>query len=104
MVVKWQRTQGLLDTARQEQLIHEGRILAGLEPCPNLVRVYDLGFHDGRPFLVLEHVQGPTLDQYAENKRLTPRQAAELIAALAEAVRSAHEQGWSIRTLTRGTC
>ena len=60
---------------------------------PNLVRVYDLGFHEDRPYLVLEHVQGQTLDQWAEGRVTTPREAAELVAALAEAAHSAHEQG-----------
>jgi len=93
VVLKWHRTQGPSDTALQEYLLREGRILAGLEAHPNLLRVYELGFHDGRPFLVLEHVQGHTLDHYTEGERLTPRRAAELVAALAEAAHSAHRQG-----------
>jgi eukaryotic-like serine/threonine-protein kinase len=93
VVVKWHRTQGTCDTTNREHLIREGRILAGLEAHPNLLRVYELGFHEGRPFLVLEHVQGQTLDHYTDGERLTPRRAAELVAALAEAAHSAHRQG-----------
>jgi hypothetical protein len=93
VVVKWQRTQGPSDAAEQEHLLREGRILAGLEAHPNLLRVYELGFHDGRPFLVLEQIQGSTLDQYAQAERLSPRRSAEIVAALAEAAHTAHRQG-----------
>ena len=93
VVLKWQRTQDPSDTTHQEDLTREGRILAGLEAHPNLVHVYELGFHDGRPFLVLEQVQGHTLDRHTDGERFTPSHAAELVAALAEAAHSAHMQG-----------
>jgi eukaryotic-like serine/threonine-protein kinase len=93
VVLKWQRSQEPSDTTHEEDLRREGRILAGLEAHPNLVHVYELGFHDGRPFLVLEQVQGHTLDRHTEGERLTPSHAAELVAALAEAAHSAHRQG-----------
>jgi hypothetical protein len=37
----------------QSGLVGEGRLLVDLEH-PNLVRIYDLDFHDNRPFLVME--------------------------------------------------
>jgi tRNA A-37 threonylcarbamoyl transferase component Bud32 len=97
VVLKWHRAAAAsgseAEAAHRERLLVEGRILAGLKPHDNLVRVYDLGFHDGRPYLVLEHVQGRTLDQHAEGERIDPRRAAELVAALAEAMQAAHERG-----------
>jgi hypothetical protein len=92
VVVKWLRAQVQPDTASGEHPVREGQVLASLGPHPNLVRVYEVGLHEGRPFLVLEHVQGHTLDQYSRGERPSPPQAAELIAALAEAVHAAHEQ------------
>jgi eukaryotic-like serine/threonine-protein kinase len=93
VVVKWHRAGLGPDAGRPESLIREGQILAGLRAHPNLLRIYEIGVHDDRPFLVLEHVMGHTLDRYAEGERPTPRQSAQWVAALAEAVHSAHEQG-----------
>jgi hypothetical protein len=73
-------------------VVREGQILAGLQAHPNLLRVYDLGFHQGRPFLVLEHVPGHTLEQHVQLDHPSPQRAAELVAALAEAVHAAHQQ------------
>src|SRR5262249_19123518 len=78
---------------QREQIIREGRILASLTPHANLVRVYDLGFHEGRPFLVLEYISGRTLQQCGQDERLTPARAATLVAMLARGVDSAHKQG-----------
>ena len=93
VVVKWHHAQEPSDTTRRERLVQEGRILAGLKAHPNLVRVYDIGFHEERAFLVLDHIQGQTLDKYLADERPDPREAAEFVAALAEAVHAAHEQG-----------
>jgi predicted Ser/Thr protein kinase len=91
VVLKWHRCRVTPDVAHRDNLVREGRILAGLEPHPNLLRVYDLGIHEGRPFLVLEQVQGRNLAQHAEDERPTPRRAAEVVAALAEAAHLAHQ-------------
>ena len=51
------------------EIIEEGKILAELEH-PNLVRVYDLDFHDDRPYLVMEYIRGRNLDQLASEGAL----------------------------------
>ena len=84
------------------RLIREGQLLANLAPHPNLVRIYDLGLHEGRPFLVLEHVQGHTLEQHGLGDRPLPSRAAELVACLAEAAHAAHEQGVIHQDITPG--
>ena len=73
-------------------LLHEGRLLARCDH-PNLVRVVDLGVHDGRPYVVMEYVPGLTLEQFAQQHRSGPREAARLIAELAGAVAYLHAQG-----------
>ena len=93
VVVKWHRGEMRSDAGRPEDLVREGQILAGLRAHPNLLRIYEIGMHEGRPFLVLEHVTGHTLDRYAQGERPTARQSARWVAGLAEAVHSAHEQG-----------
>jgi eukaryotic-like serine/threonine-protein kinase len=80
------------DAAGQRGMLREGRLLAQCDH-PNLVRVVDLDVHQGHPFVVMEHVSGLTLDQFADQHRPGPRQAARLVAELARAVAYLHARG-----------
>ena len=73
-------------------LVAEGRLLADLEHI-NLVRIYDLDFHNDRPFLVMEYIHGRNLEDYARDEPVTPRRAAELVAKLAGALAMVHRRG-----------
>jgi serine/threonine protein kinase len=91
VVVKWARHRaapGMLD-----RIGNEGRLLVSLPPHKNLVKVYDVDFHDGRVFLVLEDVPGPTLEQYARGRPFDARWAARTVAAIAGALHEVHELG-----------
>ena len=92
LVIKIARYCLLDKTADRDALIAEGRLLAGLDH-PDLIRVYDFDFHEGRPFLVMEYVRGRTLGQFAEGQNLAPRQAAMIVAHVARAAAAAHRQG-----------
>jgi serine/threonine protein kinase len=77
---------------RQSGVIDEGRLLVDLQH-PNLVRIYDLDFHEDRPFLVMEYVHGRDLEDYARNEPVSTRRAATLVAKLAEVMAVAHRHG-----------
>lgn len=79
-------------TAEADRLIAEGKLLAELDH-PNLARVYDLDLDQGRPYLVMEFVRGRNLRQYAEQHPFSPRQAALLVAKIADALAVAHARG-----------
>ncbi len=77
----------------------EAEALARLEH-PNLVKIYEIGEHDGRPYFSMEYVDG---DRLADSLRGTPlalRYAAELAETLARAAGAAHERGVVHRDLT----
>ena len=81
------------DPSGRELLAAEGRLLAELDH-PNLVRVLDLDVHDdGRPFLVMEHVAGCSLDRHIEQGLPAPRRAAAIVAEIARAVGYIHRRG-----------
>ena len=81
-----------IEPGGRHEIIEEGKILADLKH-PNLVQIYDLDFHEDRPYLVMEYIRGRNLDQLASEGRLKPRQVATLLAKVAAAVDYAHRHG-----------
>jgi len=76
-----------------ERFAVERDILAGLEH-PHIAHFYDAGVGtDGRPYLALEYVQGQSLLQWADQRRLGIRERVELFLQVLQAVQYAHEQG-----------
>jgi serine/threonine protein kinase len=66
---------------------------------PNIVHIYEVGEHQGRPFLSLEFVNGPTLAQHTAGTPQPARPAAELVETLARAISLAHQRGLIHRDL-----
>jgi WD40 repeat protein/serine/threonine protein kinase len=61
---------------------------------PNIARVFDAGTTaNGRPYFVMELVQGVPLTRYCDEHRLTPRQRLELFVPVCQAVQHAHQKG-----------
>jgi serine/threonine-protein kinase len=60
---------------------------------PHVVQVYETGEHQGRPFMVMELLEGGSLAQKLAQAPLAPRPAAELLEVLARAVQHAHARG-----------
>jgi tRNA A-37 threonylcarbamoyl transferase component Bud32 len=60
---------------------------------PGVVQIYDVGEHEGRPFVALEYVDGGSLADRLRGAPLPARVAAELLLPLARAVHYAHERG-----------
>jgi serine/threonine protein kinase len=59
---------------------------------PNVVGIYEIGEHAGRPYFVMELVEGGSLDQHLAGQSLPAVQAAELLRIVALAVQHAHDQ------------
>jgi serine/threonine-protein kinase len=60
---------------------------------PGIVTLHAVEEHDGEPFIVLEHVEGETLDQLIEPRGLPLSRFFEIACAVADAVRAAHAHG-----------
>ena len=70
----------------------EAEVLAGLQH-PNIIQIYEVGEHEGQPFLALEYLSGGGLDRRLRGSPQSPRQAAQLLWTLVRAVGAAHEAG-----------
>jgi serine/threonine protein kinase/WD40 repeat protein len=69
---------------------------------PNIVQVHEVGEVNGQPYLVMEYVGGGTLDGLVRGERPQPREAAEFIRTLANALHEAHQLGILHRDLKPG--
>ncbi|MCI0683424.1 MAG: serine/threonine protein kinase [Gemmataceae bacterium] len=88
--------------------IHRDRFLrearsAALLTHSNICPVYDVGEVDGRPYLTMAYVDGPSLAaRLHKSGPLDPYDAARLVGRLAVAMQHAHEQGVLHRDLKPG--
>jgi tetratricopeptide (TPR) repeat protein/tRNA A-37 threonylcarbamoyl transferase component Bud32 len=69
---------------------------------PNIVQVYDVGELEGRPYYTMEFVRGGTLAEKLEGAPQPAVKSATMLAMLAEATHSAHQQGIVHRDLKPG--
>ncbi len=61
---------------------------------PNIVRFFDSGVHDGRPWFAMEYVAGPSFDAVLEERgRLPWREVLEAGCQVAPALKHAHDRG-----------
>jgi serine/threonine protein kinase/predicted Zn-dependent protease len=80
----------------EPKLLHrflvEARAEARLQHT-NIVQIYEIGEHEGRPYFSLEFVQGESLDKKLAGTPQPPRLAAEWVEVMARAMHYAHQQG-----------
>jgi len=60
---------------------------------PNIVQIYEISEHDGRPFFSMEYVDGGSLSSRTASTPQPAEDTAKLMAQLARAMHSAHEAG-----------
>ncbi|MGC8638467.1 MAG: protein kinase domain-containing protein [Isosphaeraceae bacterium] len=60
---------------------------------PNVVQIFEIGEHDGLPFLAMEYVPGGNLTRMLRGKPQAFRWSARLTETLARAIHEAHERG-----------
>ncbi len=82
--------RGIDTDAVLQRFWHERRILAGLDH-PYIARLLDGGTSpDGRPYFVMEYVDGRPLDAYVTEKGISIRERCEIFTRVCEAVSYAH--------------
>jgi hypothetical protein len=84
--------QGQLDGPGAEAFFREARAAAQLRH-PQIVGVHEIGREDDTIYIVSDFVEGANLKEWLSSQRFSAREAAELVARIAEALHHAHEAG-----------
>jgi eukaryotic-like serine/threonine-protein kinase len=83
---------GFASESQRQRFRREAELAARVQH-PNIVQIYEVGVHDGHPFLAMEWVGGGTLAERIGGDPWPPGEAARLVETLARAIDVAHRQG-----------
>jgi TPR repeat protein/tRNA A-37 threonylcarbamoyl transferase component Bud32 len=75
-----------------ERFTREAQALARLNH-PNIVTVYDFGETNGLYYLLMEFVDGMSLRQLLQTRKLAPEEALAIVPSICEALQYAHQLG-----------
>lgn len=89
VAVKTVTVRGGTSDLFKRRFLNEARAVAALSH-PNIVPIFDLGFEDDVPFLVMELAPGPTLKDRIADAPLSPDEVRQLGIQLAQALKAAH--------------
>jgi hypothetical protein len=76
----------------RQRFLAEARAAAAIEHS-GIVRVFDLGTHQGLPFFASEYCPNGSLARLLHGRPLPPVRAAEVVERIASAIEAAHQRG-----------
>ncbi|HEX6336331.1 MAG TPA: serine/threonine-protein kinase [Jiangellaceae bacterium] len=83
----------LRDPVNRERFVREAQVAAGLQHS-NTVAVFDVGDDAGRPFIVMEHIDGRSLaDRIRDAGRLSVYETVPMVAGVLAGLQAAHDRG-----------
>jgi serine/threonine protein kinase len=80
------------DPDARRRMMREARAVAALDH-PNVCTIYDVGEFDGRPYIVMQLIEGETLFDRLRQSRLTLAECLDLGIQIASALDEAHNHG-----------
>jgi Tol biopolymer transport system component len=85
-------TTGRADTEHRRRFLQEAQAASALNH-PNIITIFDVGTDNGRDFIVMEYLDGTTLDRLIPKNGLPLPKALGFAAAIADALAAAHRAG-----------
>ncbi len=83
-----------MDTGQVVARFEAERQALALMDHPSIARVFDAGSTEsGRPYFVMELVNGVPITEYCDTQELTPRERLELFVPVCRAIQHAHQKG-----------
>ena len=90
------------DVSFRERFVREARVAARLAH-PNIVQVFDVGQDDGRPYIVMEYVDGETLsDAIRRQGKFAPEEVVDVALQVCGGLEHAHAAGLVHRDVKPG--
>ena len=80
------------DRERLRRFEQEARAAAALNH-PGVLAVYDVGVHEGQPYLVTELLEGASLREKLDAEHLSIQKAVDYATQIAQALAAAHDKG-----------
>ncbi|MCH9031906.1 MAG: protein kinase [candidate division Zixibacteria bacterium] len=80
------------DEASRARFTREAKAAAKLNH-PNIVTIYEVGEHMGRPYFAMEHVEGQNLKDFASAEKLDTDRIVNLAIQICEGLCAAHDKG-----------
>jgi serine/threonine protein kinase/tetratricopeptide (TPR) repeat protein len=83
-----------MDTAQVLARFNNERQALAMMDHPNIAQIFDAGATaKGRPYFVMEYIEGAPITQYCDRQRMTTRERLALFLAVCRAVQHAHQKG-----------
>ena len=83
-----------MDTAQVLARFNNERQALAMMDHPNIAQIFDAGATTkGRPYFVMEYIEGAPITQYCDRKRMTTKERLALFLAVCRAVQHAHQKG-----------
>jgi eukaryotic-like serine/threonine-protein kinase len=90
------------ETDGHERFLREARIAAAIKH-PNVVNIFDVGIHQGRPYLVMELLEGKDLAAFVESEGPLPEaKLMDVIIPIVAGLAAVHDAGIVHRDLKPG--
>ncbi len=83
-----------MDTAQVLARFNNERQALAMMDHPNIAQIFDAGATSkGRPYFVMEYIEGAPITLYCDRKRMTTKERLALFLAVCRAVQHAHQKG-----------